>query len=221
MTKKHTFISFLARNFTLLILLILLVFVVPFFPNSWHNWLYDVLFTLVYFSAALTIEKYRKMLFSAAIVIVIMLWLFTWLNLQTLNALSKLIAVVYFCFIVINFINMIAHSKQVDAMVILKSINGYLLLSVLFALIIIVVMFYNPSAISFPEYASMQSENMNNFGDYVYYVIITMATVGYGDVTPVHPAARSLSTFIAISGQLYVAILISMLVGKFLSHQKK
>lgn len=221
MTKNHAFISFLARNFTLLILLILLVFVVPVFPNSWHNWLYNVLFTLVYFSAALTIEKYRKLLFSTAMVIVVMLWLFTWLNLQTLNALSKLLAVVYFCFIVVNFIIMIAHSKQVDAMVILKSINGYLLLSVMFALIIIVVMFYNPDAISFPEYAARHGENMNNFGDYMYYVIITMATVGYGDVVPVHPAARSLSTLIAITGQLYVAILIAMLVGKFLSHQKK
>jgi hypothetical protein len=82
-------------------------------------------------------------------------------------------------------------------------------------------MFYNPDAISFPEPTSMHGENMNNFGDYMYYVIITMATVGYGDVVPVLPVARSLSTFIAISGQLYVAILIAMLVGKYLSHQKK
>jgi hypothetical protein len=221
MTKNHVFISFLARNYSLLFLLLLLVFVVPVFPDSWHNWLYNALFTLMYFSTALTIEKYRKILFSAAVIIVVMLWMFTLLDLQTLNALSKLLAVVYFCFIVVNFIIMIAHSKEVDAMVILKSINGYLLLGVMFALIIIVVMFYNPDAISFPEPTSMHGENMNNFGDYMYYVIITMATVGYGDVVPVLPVARSLSTFIAISGQLYVAILIAMLVGKYLSHQKK
>ncbi len=219
MNKKHIFISFLARNYSLLVLLILLVFVVPVFPNAWHNSLYDVLFSLVYFAAALTIYKYRKIFVSVAVVIVAMLWVFTWLNLETFNALSKLLAVIYFCFIVVNFITMIAHSSHVDAMVILKSINGYLLLAVMFSLIIIVVMFYNPNAITFPEQASM-GENMNNFGAYMYYVIITMATVGYGDVMPVDPAARSLSTLMAITGQLYVAILISMLVGKYLSHQK-
>jgi hypothetical protein len=221
MNNKQVFISFLARNYSLLAFLVLLVFVVPVFPHSWHDWLYDVLFSLVYFSAALTIYKYRKILVSVAVVIVVMLWLFTWLNLETLNTLSKLLAVIYFCFIVVNFITMIAHSKQVDALVILKSINGYLLLGVMFALIIIVVMYYNPDAIAFPEQASMRGENMNNFGAYMYFVLITMATVGYGDVVPVLPVARSLSTFIAISGQLYVAILISMLVGKYLSHQKK
>jgi hypothetical protein len=155
-----------------------------------------------------------------AVLIVVMLWVFTWLDMQTLNALSKLIAVIYFCFIVVNFITMIAHSNHVDAMVILKSINGYLLLAVMFSLIIIVVMFYNPNAITFPEQASM-GENMNNFGAYMYYVIITMATVGYGDVMPVDPVARSLSTLMAITGQLYVAILISMLVGKYLGRQKE
>lgn len=220
MNNKHVFISFLARNYSLLVLLILLVFVVPIFPNAWHNWLYDALFSLVYFYTALTINKYRKILFSVAVLIVVMLWVFTWLDMQTLNALSKLIAVIYFCFIVVNFITMIAHSNHVDAMVILKSINGYLLLAVMFSLIIIVVMFYNPNAITFPEQASM-GENMNNFGAYMYYVIITMATVGYGDVMPVDPVARSLSTLMAITGQLYVAILISMLVGKYLGRQKE
>jgi hypothetical protein len=41
--------------------------------------------------------------------------------------------------------------------------------------------------------------------------------LGYGDVTPVSPLAKSLTIVIAISGQLYLTILIAMLVGKFLS----
>jgi hypothetical protein len=221
MTKNHVFVSFLVRNYSLLGLLVLLVFVVPVFPCSWHDWLYDVLFSLVYFSAALTIYKYRKILYPVAVAIVVMLWLFRLLNLHALNTLSAFVAVVYFCFIVVNFIVMIARSKQVDALVIIKAINGYLLLAVMFSLIIVVVMFYNPDAIAFPEQAAMYGESMNNFGDYMYFVVITMATVGYGDVVPVLPVARSLSTFIAITGQLYVAILIAMLVGKYLSNQNK
>jgi voltage-gated potassium channel len=44
-----------------------------------------------------------------------------------------------------------------------------------------------------------------------------MTTVGYGDITPVAPAARSLAILVAVFGQLYIAILISLLVGKYLS----
>ena len=44
-----------------------------------------------------------------------------------------------------------------------------------------------------------------------------MGTVGYGDFLPKTPFAKSFSTLIGVTGQLYVAIIISMLVGKFSS----
>ncbi|MFW5706197.1 MAG: ion channel [Bacteroidota bacterium] len=47
-----------------------------------------------------------------------------------------------------------------------------------------------------------------------------MSTVGYGDIVPGTPIARSLATFISISGQLYIAIIIALLVGKFSGRQK-
>ena len=53
--------------------------------------------------------------------------------------------------------------------------------------------------------------------DLIYYAFITMTTVGYGDIVPVSPGARSLAVLVAVFGQLYIAILISLLVGKYLS----
>ena len=46
-----------------------------------------------------------------------------------------------------------------------------------------------------------------------YYSFVTLTTVGYGDITPVSPAARSLAVSEALTGQMYVAILISRLVS--------
>jgi hypothetical protein len=48
---------------------------------------------------------------------------------------------------------------------------------------------------------------------YIYYSFITLTSTGYGDITPLHPYARSLATFEAITGQLYLAVLIARLVG--------
>lgn len=46
-----------------------------------------------------------------------------------------------------------------------------------------------------------------------YFSFVTLTTVGYGDITPVHPAARSLAMLEALTGQLYPAILLARLVS--------
>ena len=47
----------------------------------------------------------------------------------------------------------------------------------------------------------------------VYFSYVTLTTLGYGDITPVSSAARNLSVLEAITGQLYLAVLIARLIG--------
>ena len=49
--------------------------------------------------------------------------------------------------------------------------------------------------------------------DLVYVSFITLTTVGYGEIVPVHPIARSLANVEAIIGQLYPATLLARLVS--------
>jgi hypothetical protein len=49
--------------------------------------------------------------------------------------------------------------------------------------------------------------------DFVYFSFCTLTTVGYGDITPVSPFARSLSNMESLIGQLFPAILIARLVS--------
>ena len=42
---------------------------------------------------------------------------------------------------------------------------------------------------------------------------MTLTTVGYVDITPLHPIARSLAMLEALTGQLYPAILLARLVS--------
>ena len=56
---------------------------------------------------------------------------------------------------------------------------------------------------------------------WIYYSFVTLTTMGYGDITPVHPVARSLAIAEALTGQLYIAILISRLVALELAAPRK
>lgn len=56
-------------------------------------------------------------------------------------------------------------------------------------------------------------------GRFVYLSLVTLTTVGYGDVTPVSHAARALATFEGAVGQLYPAILIGWMIASLPSRR--
>jgi hypothetical protein len=54
----------------------------------------------------------------------------------------------------------------------------------------------------------------------LYYSFITLASLGYGDITPVAPLARTLAYLEVVGGQFYIAIMLAGLVGLFL-HERR
>jgi len=53
----------------------------------------------------------------------------------------------------------------------------------------------------------------------LYYSFVTLAGLGYGDITPLAPLARTLAYMEVIAGQLYIAIMLAGLVGIFLNER--
>ena len=51
----------------------------------------------------------------------------------------------------------------------------------------------------------------------VYFSLTTLATIGYGDITPVTLQARSAAVAEGITGQFYLAILVARLAGLYMS----
>ena len=47
-----------------------------------------------------------------------------------------------------------------------------------------------------------------------------MTTLGYGDITPIHPIARTWVAAQSILGQLYLAIVMARLVGLYIVDAK-
>jgi hypothetical protein len=54
-----------------------------------------------------------------------------------------------------------------------------------------------------------------------YYSFVTLTTVGYGDISPVSPATRTLAWMEAITGQFYLAVIVAGLVSVLAAKGKR
>jgi voltage-gated potassium channel len=94
------------------------------------------------------------------------------------------------------------------------TVCGYLLLGIVWSLLYSAVETASPGsfAVPAPGGADVAAARPDR-GTLSYYSFITLATVGYGDVTPLTPLARTLAWIEAITGQFYLAILVAGFVG--------
>ncbi len=196
-------------NILLLVFIFTLIFLIPLLPETIRQRVNMSLFSIIFFLSIFTLkEKERRVIFFGALVAFITEWIAEIFDFTFLTYLSKIVNVIFFQYIVVRLIFQIAHRKKVDANVILSSVNSYLLLGLMFTMMVAILQLYDSNAYGF---------STNSFREFLYFTFVTMSTLGYGDITPNTPIAKSLSILISVSGQLYIAIIIAMLVGKFAS----
>ena len=63
------------------------------------------------------------------------------------------------------------------------------------------------------------NEGRGDFLVFHYYSIVTLTTLGYGDVTPLTEVARAISALEALVGQLYLVVVMAWLVGMHVSRK--
>lgn len=65
-----------------------------------------------------------------------------------------------------------------------------------------------------PAFTNLHVADMGRtLDEFLYYSFVTLSTLGYGDISPVAPVARTLAYLEATVGQLYLTILVAALVG--------
>ena len=60
----------------------------------------------------------------------------------------------------------------------------------------------------------INSDRLKNFFDAFYFVVVTMTTVGYGDVTPLSEAGRFMTVLMIFTGVLFIPWQLSELIGQ-------
>jgi hypothetical protein len=199
----------------LLVLVWTTLFVVPLFPVAYQQRIYSTLFTGIFLTAAIAVRKSSKAMLPLAFGIAITEWAAPRLGMLGITTVSRGLVILFFVWIVIALILEIARTEDVTASVIIDAINGYLLLGIVFTLLVGLVMLYQPNAFNLPARRLAAQHLDEGLNDYVYFTFVTLATLGYGDIAPKTPVAKSLAILIAVSGQLYVATIIATLVGKY------
>ena len=132
-----------------------------------------------------------------------------------LNLVSKGINIIFFLVVVFSLIWQIAAEKNVNAEMIIGSIAGYLLLGLVYSIFVAIIMQHDPESFTRQAPATITMDQDLNTSDAIYFSYVTLATLGYGDMVPLKPYTRSIATWIAISGQFYIAVIVALLVGKF------
>jgi len=201
-------------NILLFIFAFIFIFLVPLFPGKWNAYINNVLFSMLFFTGIYALEKVRKEILPLAIIAFITQWIAIFFSVKVLEFISDLINIIFFQIIIIRLIIQIARSKEVNTNVIFESINGYLLMGIMFASWVAILISFIPDAFNTFD------PNTINIQEIFYFTFVTLTTLGYGEITPQIPIAKSLAILISTSGQLYIAIIIAMLVGKFAGNQQ-
>jgi len=97
---------------------------------------------------------------------------------------------------------------------VLGAVCGYLLAAAMWAHLYALTEILVPGSFSMsPELAKGLSGWRSREALLYYFSLVTLTTMGYGDVTPVRAPATVLVTLEAIFGQFYIAVVVAKLVG--------
>ena len=214
----------LARNNV--ILLACLLILILFYPLFQADKLLvrDLLLSAVFFAGIFSLEfsaRSRMFLLPLAILTAVTTWIDHFIASDLWYLIDFGTSSVTLAVIVVLMIRHIARNRIVTPTIILSSVNGYLLLGMLGAVLLSIAdavhVFVNGTG---SAGIALPSQGAPEFSDYLYLAFITLTTVGFGDVTAVSHLTRSVAILIGLAGQLYMTILIAMLVGKFLAGQE-
>lgn len=203
------------NNTVLLVCVFILIFVIPVFPTSSHRLLFNLFLTIIFLAAMLAMDKHRKIFLVAALINIGMEWVSTALEIDLLTGISNALNILFFSIVVISLIVQIARTRKATIRIIMQAVNGYLLLGIVFGLLVAVSMLLEPGSFSFGFETIEIGTRGIHIGDYLYYAFVNYTTLGYGDITPQLPFAKSLAILMSVSGQIYLAVIIAMLVGKY------
>jgi len=117
---------------------------------------------------------------------------------------------VFFALAVVGLFSFLRNTREVTETHLFTAVSIYLLLGMLWFSVYCAIDTYQPGSIL--QGGSLLEHRENQL---LYFSLITLSTIGYGDIVPVGPEVRMLAALEGVVGVLYIAITVAILVSAF------
>ncbi|RYH12115.1 potassium channel family protein [Tropicimonas sp. IMCC6043] len=111
----------------------------------------------------------------------------------------------------VTFLNLLRRD-QGNIETLLGAVFGYLLIAMAWAILYLQIERWHPGS-----FAGMADDD--TWSSLIYYSLVTLTTLGYGDILPITAPARLAAGFEAVVGVLYIAVMIGSIVSDLPSHR--
>jgi hypothetical protein len=151
----------------------------------------------------------RLLMTSLAAVAFTSQWLHFFLKVHPAHVVATVAAILFFAVLSWRITARVFRGGSINIYRILGAIAVYVLLGIVWGEIYILIYLQQPSSFYFNANTQMGEPPISEL---IYFSFVSLTTIGFGDILPVHPLARSLVTLEGLVGQIYPAVLLARLV---------
>jgi voltage-gated potassium channel len=144
-------------------------------------------------------------------------WLWHYWPTPLLHGLFLGLGTLLFLQVTVQLLRFIVRARDVDAEVLAAGVATFLVLGQMWAMLYLLVSFFEPNAFALPA-SVVSSKGFDGFNAF-YFSFVTLTSTGYGDISPTAPVTRMLAVLEAVTGVLYLSVLIARLVTLYTGRQ--
>jgi hypothetical protein len=206
---------------TLLVMLIFMVFIMPILIEGAvvDIFVLNLLFLMLYFIGIFSSEdKWNIYLSSFLFLAHLMLLMIRFDDTpQQYYLIERLMGLINMSLFIFINVRLLFRNSESNTYRVIGAVNVYLLFALMGAFAFEILKIQTGESIA----GNINLKNNDtDYATYVYYSLVSLTTVGYGDIYPEGMAARMLSVFLSALGILYPAVVIARLVSNNLGQKK-
>ncbi len=173
--------------------------------------LMNAFITVILISGVYAVSKKKHIPIIAALLalpMVTSIWLNHFVEIPSLVLVGDCFGITFIAFLVAVILSYIFGEQEVTSNVIYGAIVVYLIIAIKRAYVFSVLESIHPGSFAVGEVQIEAGRSL-----FIYYSFVTITTLGYGDITPITAMANSFSFLEAVTGQIYLVVLVARLVG--------
>ncbi len=128
---------------------------------------------------------------------------------RTMTGIRWIFLAAFFALTAAGLFSYLRNSRSIARAELYTAVNIYLLIGLLWAAIYLAIDAFSPGSIQ------MGNNPADRQTELLYFSLITLSTVGYGDIVPLSGTARIVTALEGVTGVLYIAITLALLVSRF------